>query len=64
MSNKITIEQARYTYVFQVYAVMREEDMKKLREKIRQQLEEGCVLLPTYVNLVSVEKRLETFAGI
>lgn len=59
-SNKITIKQVGYTYVFRVVPMSR-ETVEELRDNIRQQLKEGLVVLPAYVTLESVEPHLETF---
>lgn len=58
---KITIKQVGYTYVFQVDTVLRKEDILKIHDTIRQQLKEGCVILPAGIRLVSVEPHLEAF---
>lgn len=59
--NRLTIKQVGYTYVFQVAQLLRQDGVEKIREDIRQQLKEGCVILPAGVTLVSVEPHLETF---
>lgn len=59
--NRLTIKQVGYTYVFQVAQLLRQDGVEKIREDIRQQLKEGCAILPAGVTLVSVEQHLETF---
>lgn len=59
--NKITIKQVGYTYVFQVAPLLAADRLQEIRDDIRQQLKEGCVILPAGVSLLSVEPRLETF---
>ena len=57
----ITIKQVGYTYVFRVMPMLCQGDMERVREDLRQQLREGCVVLPAGITLESVEPRLETF---
>ena len=59
--NRITIKQVGYTYVFQVAQLLRPEGVEKIREDIRQQLKEGCVVLPANVRLASIQPHLEAF---
>lgn len=61
--NKITIKQVGYTYVFQVETMLRPQHLEELRQKLRTQLKEGCVVLPANVRLASVQPRLEAFTG-
>lgn len=59
--NRLTIKQVGYTYVFQVDTVLKQQQLQELRQQIRQQLKEGCVVLPAYVRLVSAQPHLEAF---
>ena len=56
---KIVIERTGSVYIFQTNIIMNQEEWQKLRIEIMQQLKEGCVVLPAYVELVDVEQRLE-----
>ena len=57
--NKITIEQVGYTYVFQVENITTKQYEEELRKQLQKELEEGCVVLPANVTMVSVEPRLK-----
>lgn len=61
--NKITIKQVGYTYVFQVETMLRPQHLEELRQQLRTQLKEGCVVLPANVRLASIQPHLEAFAG-
>lgn len=61
--NKITIKQVGYTYVFQVETMLRPQHLEELRQQLRTQLKEGCVVLPANVRLASIQPHLETFTG-
>lgn len=56
---KITIKRAGSIYVFKVNIVLREDDLDHLQKKIAQQIKEGCVVLPAYVDLLDVEPDLK-----
>lgn len=60
--NRITIKQVGHTYVFQVDTLLKPQDLQELRQKIQRQLQEGCVVLPAHVRLVSAQPHLEAFA--
>ena len=60
---KITIKRVGSIYVFKVNTLMRKEELHELQKTIMQQLNEGCVVLPAYVELLDVEPNLETFVG-
>ena len=57
--NKITIKQVGYTYVFQVETMLKPEQLHDLRQQLQTQIKEGCVVLPAYVRLASVQPHLE-----
>lgn len=59
--NKITIKQVGYTYVFQVETMLRPQHLEELRQQLRTQLKEGCVVLPVNVRLASIQPHLEAF---
>ncbi len=61
--NKITIKQVGYTYVFQVETILRPQHLEELRQQLRTQLKEGCVVLPANVRLASIQPHLEAFTG-
>ena len=50
--NKITIMEKDKVYIFQVETALKAEDMQRLRQQLKEQIEEGCVLLPGYVKLL------------
>lgn len=50
--NKITITEKDKVYIFQVDTVLKAEDMQRIRQQLKEQIEEGCVLLPGYVKLI------------
>lgn len=50
--NKITITEKDKVYIFQVDTVLKAEDMQHIRQQLKEQIEEGCVLLPWYVKLL------------
>lgn len=58
---KITVKQAGSIYVFKVNIALRKEDLDHLQKKIAQQIKEGCVVLPAYVDLLDVGPDLKVF---
>lgn len=50
--NRIIIKDRRKVYIFQVNTMLKEDGMKGLRQQLKEQIKEGCVLLPPYVNLL------------
>jgi len=49
---RITITDKGRTYIFQVNALLKPSDMEKVRSQLKQQIQEGCVLLPPYLELI------------
>lgn len=43
--NKITITEKDKVYIFQVDTALKAEDMQRIRQQLKEQIEEGCVLL-------------------
>ena len=41
-----------WPFIFQMEQIINPEEMKRIREEILRQMEEGVVLLPNYVKLV------------
>ena len=58
-NKKITIKQVGYTYIFKIDVMIEDEEVERLHEQLKRSLKEGCVVLPTGVNLISVTPRLE-----
>lgn len=49
---QITITDKGRTYIFQVNILLKPCHMEQLRNQLKQQIQEGCVLLPPGVDLV------------
>ena len=47
--NKITITEKDKVYIFQVDTVLKAEDMQRIQQQLKEEIEEGCVRLPGYV---------------
>lgn len=52
---KLKIKKAGYLYIFQVTNLIRVEEQEKIREKIKEQMNEGCVLIDGRAQLISVK---------
>ena len=48
----ITITDKGRTYIFQVNMLLKPSHMEKIRNQLKQQIQEGCVLLPPDIDLV------------
>ena len=57
--NKIVIKQVGYTYIFALNAMVPDHEVERIHSVIKQQLKEGCVVLPATIKLLSVEPHLE-----
>ena len=51
-NRRITIIDKGRTYIFQVNALLKSSDMEKIRSQLKRQIQEGCVLLPPYLELI------------
>ena len=51
-NRRIVITDKDNTYIFQVNILLRPDDIEKIRRQLKQQIQEGCVLLPPYLELV------------
>lgn len=51
-NREIFITDKGRTYIFRVNTLLRPNDLERIREQLKQQIQEGCVLLPTYLELV------------
>ena len=54
--NRIIINDRRKVYIFQVQTLIRPDDMQRIRQQLKKQKQEGCVLLPAYINLLGTTK--------
>ena len=54
--NTIIINDRRKVYIFQRKTMLRREDMRHVRQQLKEEIREGCVLLPLYIELVSCTK--------
>lgn len=54
--NRIIINNRRKVYIFQVQTLIRPDDMQRIRQQLKKQIQEGCVLLPAYINLLGTTK--------
>lgn len=54
--NRIIINDRRKVYIFQVQTLIRPDDMQRIRQQLKKQIQEGCVLLPAYINLLVTTK--------
>ena len=52
----ITIKDKDKVYVFRLNILLRQEDIEKIRIHLKQQIEEGCVVLPAFLELINVEE--------
>ena len=55
---RIVIKDKDRTYIFRVNMLLKPSDMELIRNQLKQQIKEGCVVLPAGVELVDVEARL------
>lgn len=49
---RIVITDKGRTYIFKLNVLLKPEHVKQVRNDLKQQIQEGCVLLPTYLELV------------
>ena len=54
--NRIIINDRRKVYIFQVQTLIRPDDMQRIRQQLKKQIQEGCVSLPAYINLLGTTK--------
>ena len=52
-NRRIVIEDKEHKYIFQVNILLKPDDMEMLRRELKQQIAEGCVLLPQYIEWVN-----------
>lgn len=50
---RITITDKGRTYIFQVNIMLRPDHLEEIRRQLKQQIQEGCVLLPPYLELIN-----------
>ncbi len=55
-NNIIIINDRRKVYIFQVNVLLKQEDMQRVRQQLKKQIQEGCVVLMPYISLVSATK--------
>lgn len=51
-NRRIVITDEGHTYIFRVNVLLRPDHLEEIRRQLKQQIQEGCVLLPTYLELV------------
>ena len=51
-NRRIEITDKDRVYIFQVNILLRPDDLERVRRQLKQQIQEGCVLLPPYLELV------------
>lgn len=51
-NGRIEIIDKDRVYIFQVNILLRPEHLESIRSQLKQQIQEGCVLLPPYLELV------------
>lgn len=56
---EITIQQTGYTYIFQIAAIVREEDRQREEDRIRQGIQDGILVIDNRVRLISVEPQIK-----
>ena len=52
--NNIIINEKDRVYIFKVDLVLAGETMECMRNQLKEQIEEGCVVLPPYVKLLTM----------
>ena len=51
-NRRIVITDKDHTYIFQVNILLKPSHMEQIRNQLKQQIQEGCVLLPLSIDLV------------
>ena len=55
--NKITITEKDVVYIFKIDLVLEEETMNVIRKQLKEQIEDGCVVLSPYIKLLNMPRR-------
>ena len=55
--NSIIINDRQKVYIFQLHKLLKPEDIQHIREQLKKQIQEGCVLLPAYISLVNTKSK-------
>ena len=50
---RIEIKDKDKVYIFQVELLLRPADKEDIRQQLKKQIQEGCVLLPPYIKLLT-----------
>lgn len=54
--NKIIINDRRKVYIFEIHMMLTQEDTWRVRQQLKKQIQEGCVLLTPGISLISATK--------
>ena len=55
--NKIIITEKDAVYIFKIDLLLEEETMHVVRKQLKEQIEDGCVVLPPYIKLLNMPRR-------